>query len=206
MGRLFNPDSAFWNALTKLTDVMILSLLFIVTSIPIITVGASLTALYYNMFRLTKDTEGRIVQGYFRCFRENLKKATLLWLGCLFIAAVLAGDIWICYSLKTPAASFILAVTVVLAVVYLMILTYLFPLFSRCIADTKQIIFMAFVMSVKECVRTVFLIFITGIMVAAGVFVLAPFLILAPGVIAFSHAFIFNDIFKKYQMEVADAA
>lgn len=202
MSNIFNLESPLWNILNKITDVIILSLLFIVTSIPLVTIGASLTALYYQMFRLSENTEGNIVKGYLKSFAENFKKATPVWLACLFAGAFLAGDLLICIKMKMPAATFFMAVISVLALFYVMFITYLFPLLSRCIASTKKVVFMAFMMSVKELPRTIFLVFITGIMTAVGVFVTAPFLAVAPGVIAFSHVFIFREIFDKYDMKV----
>lgn len=205
MSSIFHLDSPLWNILNKITDVIVLSLLFIITSIPVVTAGAALTALYYQMFRLSEDTEGNIVRGYFKTFGENFKKATPAWIVCLLTGLLLAGDFYICIKMQMPAARFFMAVLLVAAVLFGMFLTYFFPLLSRCIADNKKIAFMAFMMSVKEFPRTVFMIFITGIMIAVGIFVTAPFLAVAPGVIAFSHVFIFRDIFHKYNMKVEES-
>ena len=187
--------------LNKITDTIVLSLLFIVTSIPIVTIGSSLCALYYMMFRIADDTEGHVVRGYFKAFKENFKKATPVWLVCLFIGLVLAGDIYICVRLKTEASGFVMATAGVIIILFLMIVLYLFPLLSKCIGDTRQIVFMAFMMSIKEWWRTIFMLFITAIMIAVGVFVTAPFFIVAPGVIALSHVYIFKNIFNKYGMK-----
>ncbi len=204
MSNIFHLDSPLWNILNKITDVIILSLLFLVTSVPVITAGAALTALYYQMFRLSEDTEGNVIKGYFKTFGENFKKATPAWTACLLVGGFLAGDLYICMKMQMPAAHFFMAVLSVVAVFYVMFITYFFPLLSKCIADTKKIAFMAFMMSVKELPRTVFMLFITGIMIAVGFFVTAPFLIVAPGVITFSHVFIFRDIFNKYNMKVEE--
>ena len=150
MSNIFNLDNPIWNILNKITDVIILSLLFIVTSVPVVTIGASLTALYYQMFRLSENTEGNIVRGYLKSFAENFKKATPVWIVCLIAGAFLAGDLYICIKMQMPAATFFMAVIFVIAVFYVMFVTYLFPLLSRCIADTKKIAFMAFMMSVAE--------------------------------------------------------
>ena len=52
MDTLFSPDSALMRGLTKVADVMILNLLFIATSIPVVTLGASLTALNFTAMRI----------------------------------------------------------------------------------------------------------------------------------------------------------
>lgn len=204
MSNIFNLESPLWNILNKITDIIVLSLLFVITSIPVITIGAALTSLYYQMFRLSEDTEGNIVKGYFKTFGENLKKSTPVWIVCLLAGLFLVGDFYICIKMQMPAAHFFMAVLAVVVIIYVMFLTYFFPLLSRCIADTGKIAFMAFMMSVKELPRTIFMIFITGIMIAVGIFVTAPFLVVAPGVIAFSHVFIFRDIFNKYNMKVEE--
>ncbi len=201
MGKILSIDSPLWMILNKMTDTIVLSLLFILTSIPIVTMGSSLCALYYMMFRIADNTEGHIVRGYFKAFKENFKKSTPVWLLCLFIGLVLAGDIYICVRMQTSAAGFILAAAAVIAVLYMMIVLYMFPLLSKCTGDTRQIVFMSFMMSIKEWWRTIFMLFITFIMLAVGVFVTAPFLIVAPGVIALSHVYIFRTIFTKYGMK-----
>ena len=192
MSKILSIDSPLWMILNKLTDTIVLSLLFILTS---------LCALYYMMFRIADNTEGHVVRGYFKAFKENFKKSTPVWLVCLFIGLVLVGDIYICVRMQTPAAGFILAVAGVIAVIYMMLVLYMFPMLSKCMADTRQLVFMAFMMSIKEWWRTIFMLFITFIMLAVGVFVTAPFLIVAPGVIALSHVYIFRTIFTKYGMK-----
>lgn len=206
MSKILSIDSPLWMILNKITDTIVLSLLFIVTSIPIVTIGSSLCALYYMMFRIADDTEGHVVRGYFKAFKENFKKTTPVWLVCLFIGLVLAGDIYICVRLKTEASGFVMAAAGVIIILFLMIVLYLFPLLSKCIGDTRQIVFMAFMMSIKEWWRTIFMLFITAIMIAVGVFVTAPFFIVAPGVIALSHVYIFKNIFNKYGMKADEQA
>ena len=96
MGKILSIDSPLWMILNKITDTIVLSLLFIVTSVPIVTMGSSLCALYYMMFRIADNTEGHIVRGYFKASKENFKKSTPVWLMCLLAGLVLAGDIYIC--------------------------------------------------------------------------------------------------------------
>lgn len=201
MSNILDPEGVVWNVLNKITDIIILSLLFWITSIPIFTMGASLTALYYQIFRLSENTEGNIIKGYFRSFAENFKKSTPIWILCLFLGAFLVGDFYICIRMQMPGAGFFMAVLSVFAVFYIMFVTYLFPLLSRCIANTGKIALLAFVMSIKEFPRTLFLMFITGIMIVVGLFVMAPFLAIAPGIITFSHIFIFKAIFHKYNLQ-----
>ncbi len=204
MNRIFGIEGPVWSFLGKLTDIIILSLLFVLTSLPIITIGASLSALYAMMFRLSSDTEGRIVKGYFKEFAAAFPRVTPLFLLQLLIALFLTADILITMFTEMPGGRFLMPVAMILAVVYLFFMHYFFPLFAKCDVTLKQVLLFSLMMPFKEILRTLFMVFITGVMIAAGIFVCGPFLLLAPGVIAFSHVILFRDIFKKYDMQEAE--
>ena len=89
MASIFDYDSAFMRGLEWLVDVICINVLLLVTSIPIVTVGASLTAAYDALRRL-RDGEGHIARCYFRAFRANFVQSTLLWLVYGAIGFVLA--------------------------------------------------------------------------------------------------------------------
>lgn len=52
MSNFFSPDSKLFSMLTWLADLLVLNLLFLLTSIPLVTVGTSLAALYTVVFRI----------------------------------------------------------------------------------------------------------------------------------------------------------
>ena len=82
----FNPKSAATRFLTGLANLIIVNLLFIITCIPIFTIGASLTALYRITIAILAGDNPAIFRDYFKAFRDNFLKATLLE---LFYVAVL---------------------------------------------------------------------------------------------------------------------
>ena len=60
MSKLFSLDSPFMRAMSRVADLMILNLLFLITSIPLVTIGAGLAALYTVIFRMGTDQEGGV--------------------------------------------------------------------------------------------------------------------------------------------------
>ena len=100
MSRIFDPENKFWNAIGKVADVTCMSLLWSLTSLPLVTIGAATTAFYAYTMRQVRDTEGSILSGFFGAFKQHFKKATLLWLleaaGIAFFAADLVG-VWNLY-------------------------------------------------------------------------------------------------------------
>lgn len=86
MSFFLSPDSKFMQVLSRLSDLVILNILFLLTSIPLFTLGASAAALYTAAFRMLRNKEEPLVKGYFRAFRENFRQGTALWLLFLFVA------------------------------------------------------------------------------------------------------------------------
>ena len=94
MGSIFNPDSSLMRGLGRLFDYVVLNMLTILCSIPIVTLGASVTAMYDVMGRMMRDEERGVFGDFFRAFRSNFKKATVIWLILLVIGALLGFGVY----------------------------------------------------------------------------------------------------------------
>lgn len=81
----FYMDGKFFVFVNKLTDLIILNILFIITCLPIITIGTSFTALYQTTMRIADNTESYITKNYFIYWKQNLKQGTLLWIPSLVL-------------------------------------------------------------------------------------------------------------------------
>ncbi len=207
MNSIFSPDNPVWNFIGKLVDMLLLTVLWAVCSIPVVTLGASTTALYYVMLKLAEDKEGAIFQSFFRAFKENFKQATVCWLIMLFFGLVLGGDFYICIKrMDSSAAKTLLIVFFVLAFVYGMIFTYLFPVLARCEADTKKIFLLSFMMAAKQFGWTLLMLVITAGVIALAVFVQWLFLLISAGLTAYLHALILKHIFISYGLGLPDTS
>ncbi len=83
-----NPDNRFFSFMSLLGDLILLNLLFILTSIPIITIGPSLCALYSTIKKRLNKEESYIIKDYKNAWKENAKGGICIW-AVLFI--LLAG-------------------------------------------------------------------------------------------------------------------
>lgn len=95
MGRFFSMDSLPMRFLSFLSNLIILNLLFIFTSIPIFTIGDSFTALYAVMFKIYRKEDPSIFKEYFKAFKTNFKQSTLIWIPLMFIIALLGADVYL---------------------------------------------------------------------------------------------------------------
>lgn len=95
MERLTSPDSRFFRFMSKVGDLILLNLLWIITSLPIVTIGASTTALYAVMFRVAKNEEGYLARSFLHELKKNFRQSTVIWLVLGAIALVVYMDLWI---------------------------------------------------------------------------------------------------------------
>ena len=205
MGKFFNMDSPIMRFMTKVADIMILNLLFILTSLPVITIGAAWTSLYYVSMKLVRDEEGGIVRSFFQSFRMNFRQATVFGVGTVVVYAVLIADLLILAQIDSPYAAAMNMGVLIIGVVILMILQYLFPLVAKFDASLKQTLKNACLMAVAHLPKTIlmtafvagsaFISFYNGytLPVASVVFAFIGF-----GLITFGNSAVLVKIFDLY--------
>ena len=117
--------------LGRVRDLVVLNILVLVTSIPVITAGASLTAMYYVMQKMIRGEEGYVVRQFFQSFKENLKQATVMWLPFLAVGALVLLDLRLLNVGGTaiPAVFGYLIIAAALIIFYISL--YAFPLLAR---------------------------------------------------------------------------
>ena len=131
----YNPDSLVQILLTRFADMMILNILFLVTSLPVITIGAAWTSLYYVALKILQDDKGEaisVIKSYFHSFRQNFLIATGIWILALLLGGVLFLDIRIINSMEMSGLQVILRIAVgAVVLLFLAALQFSFPMLSR---------------------------------------------------------------------------
>jgi uncharacterized membrane protein YesL len=128
--------------LTVVADVMILNFLFIVTSVPVITIGASLTALNFTAMRIGSGECVSVSADYFRSFRRNFRQATVIALVLALLIGVLAAWYAVVTTLVTdPLTQFaLLAIWYVLAFNFVAAVLFVFPYLATFEGGTREIL------------------------------------------------------------------
>ena len=139
MGRLFDTDNVVWRFLGRVADLVILNVLFLLCSIPIVTIGASWTALYSVTLKAVKNEESYIVKGFLKGFKENFKQSTIAWIALMAVGMVLLVDIRFAMGLEGTFGKVFGVTIYAISFVYLMIAMYIFPYIARFRATMKQI-------------------------------------------------------------------
>ncbi len=129
--KLFNLDSPLMQALNKMADLMWLNVLTLVCCIPIVTAGASLTAMNYMALKMARNEECYITKGFFKSFRENFKQATLIWLLLLLAFVILAGDFIILRNTEMRLGNMVQIVITAVAILISLTAMLVFPVLAR---------------------------------------------------------------------------
>ena len=135
MRDLCNTDKPLFAVLTKLTYSAYLNILWLVCSLPIVTIGASTTALFYVTLKMAEDRDDGLTRMFFKAFRENFKPATKLWLILLAVGSFLAADGLVLRRMWSENIFWTLLTAVLIgaAVLYGIVLLYTFPLLVAAI-------------------------------------------------------------------------
>lgn len=86
---LFSLEGPLGEALNKLADWMLLSLLWMICSIPLVTIGAANTALYTMTLRMVRNEEGGIIKGFLKAFKDNFLQSTFIHLFLTVLLGIL---------------------------------------------------------------------------------------------------------------------
>ena len=162
MKNLFSLDNPFMQMLSHVADFILQNLLFLLCSLPVVTMGASIAALHKVMQDVVFDADNRVCSRFFSAFKENFKQATAVWLGTLVVCAALAADaILIHLYFRGALAGILYALLIVLAVVVIGTLNYLFPLMVRYSNTVKEHVCNAVILAVCKLPRTLLLCLLT---------------------------------------------
>ena len=130
MRALFSPDSRFMRIMSRVGDLMVLNLLFLLACVPVITIGAAASALYTVCFRCGTEREGRLIRTYFRVFREDFIRSTVLWLIVLVCGGAAGLNTYVFY-LMPGALRWAFVLFAILFVLVVLTAGYIFPLVSQ---------------------------------------------------------------------------
>lgn len=169
---IFAADSTLMRILGKLADIVVLNLVFVATSLPLVTLGASLTALASTAMRIVRGQTESVAGDYLRTFRSHLKQGSLVLLVLAGLAVVLGA--W--YVVVTTLVANVLIQVVLLAVWFVLavqlVLTglFAFPYLAQFDDTTRRVLRNARLMSWRHPVASLTALTLTGLPVLITVF------------------------------------
>ncbi len=202
-----NLNSPIFDFMTTTANLILLNVVFIITCIPIITIGPAIAALYQVLMREARGEHGYLVRKYFQHFKEMFWQGTftfLLFSGILFILSY-AFVFW--YELQTTPSTMLAVCTAAFALILISTMIYVFPLMARFQNGFLQTIKNAALLGLSKIKYTLLLLGIHAALLCLLIVVpVSRVFMLVIGCSAFVYlcSYIFTKLFQTY--EQADVA
>lgn len=164
---VFSSNSLLGRFMNWVFNIVILNFLWIIFSLPIITIGASTTALYYALMKYIRRDEGYVYTNFIKSFKENFKQSTILLLITVVVGFVLWVDIRIGVFFNSntpdsPIGKILIVISMILIIIYSLICTYIFPVQAKFENKIKDNIKNALLMAIGHFGYTLLIFFFLG--------------------------------------------
>lgn len=208
MKKWFDLDSPIMVGLSRLADYVVLSFLWFVCCLPIITIGPSTTAMYYVALKLVrKEEDVKITATFFQGFKSNFKQAAIMNIISLVLGAVLLLDCYYWFFGQGTTAMLCCAAFFAMFVWLLCIMFYSYPLQAQFYNTVKQTMINAAILSMRKFPITVIVFVLNMLPIILGfmpnglpilVRTIPVWILLAPGVVAIINAKFFVKMFDPF--------
>ena len=173
MDRFFNMDNKFFTVMGRVADLIMLNVVFLICCLPIVTIGASLTALHYVTLKMARNEESYIIKSFFKSFKQNFKQATIINLIMLAGGAVLYLDLNIVSNMTGSMSQVMYILLIALGFLYLIIFLYIYPVLAKFYNSIKNTFRNALLMAIRHLPYTILMAVIT--IAPAAVFLIQSF-------------------------------
>lgn len=204
----FDLESPFMRFLDRLFNLLWLNLIVVVCSLPVVTAGASFTAMHYVLLRMKKNEEGYVFPNFMKSFKQNFAQATKIWLVLLFFGAVCGVDIYLFANEKVAMPSYFKMIIYVLTLIVVMGILFIFPVLAHYDNVTKIIVKNAYMMAIFGNLKALIMALLVALpWVAAAfvpnfIFICLMYGFTLPGFIC---AYFYDDFFLKFEQAALKA-
>ena len=154
MDKFFDSGNPVMRFLSRLVDLAILNIMTVVYALPLITAGASLTAMNYVLLHLYRRDETYVTRMFRKSFKDNLRQGIPLGLIVLFTALITAVDLWAMHASGSRLITLMMIIITVIAGFLFVAFVYMFALQSRYENSVKGTIINAFRLALGNLPRT----------------------------------------------------
>lgn len=199
MGRILDPENRFFQAVSWLSDLLGLSLLWIFLSLPLFTCGAASAALYDSVTACVLPRKSGAFARFFRVFRQSFQASvlpSLIWAALAFAAWAGGRVLFFMSAAGEAAATVELVIFCILLIIPAGVLLWQFPLFSRGVTALKELTGESFRLAMLYLLRTLIVIAGAGLAVWAVWYWWIPALI-TPVLFTSVQSWLMEPVFRK---------
>ncbi len=196
------PEGPVFDIVDKAGQLVLLSLLWLLGCVPIVTIVTSSTALYYAVMKSIRRGRGDAVKEFWHSYRENLRRGIPITLTALVLGGLVYINIRLCAGNGINVQNLLLWGNCICMAVLVMVLTYVCPVLSRFDMRVRDVWKLSFVMAIRFLPYTLVIALGTGAMVLLQIFVLPmPTVVILPGAWCLATTFLVEKALCKFMPE-----
>ena len=204
----FDTDNFLMRFCEKVLDIVTVNLLFVVSCLPIVTIGVAKISLYQTIFEVKRSRRIPVFKIYIRAFKQNLKlglQLGLLELGIFLISVV---DLSLFWGQTSLGFQFIKAICLGILIFLTLVMLASYPIAARYDLTWKEVLqkglllvsfnFVWFFLMLAIILLIMMLLYLSGFTLVLGG---SAFLLFGFGLLAFCQAGLMEKLFAKYQAD-----
>lgn len=202
---ILSNDSIFGRIFGKIGDIIFINILFIIFSLPIITIGASYSAMEYTFMKQQRESDAPLFKTFVRSFKSNFKQSTISWIIILALSIIIGADIHTFGPNGVMSFSPFYYLFIFAAIVLAFMALYIFPVISAFENKLKNLWIQSFFLAAKNvpftlmmCVLIIAPIYFT---ISSGIYFMLFFslwIVFGFGLVGYLLSIIFLHIFTPY--------
>ena len=204
----FDTDNFLMRFCVKVLDIVTVNLLFVVSCLPIVTIGVAKISLYQTIFEVKGSRRVPVFKTYMRAFKQNLKlglQLGLLELGIFLISVV---DLSLFWGQTGLGFQLIKAICLGILIFLTLVMLASYPIAARYDLTWKEVLqkalllvsfnFVWFFLMLAIILLIIMLLYLSGFTLVLGG---SAFLLFGFGLLAFCQAGLMEKLFAKYQAD-----
>lgn len=197
MSDFFKTDGPINRLADVIIGVFLTGLFTVICSIPIITIGTSLTAGYYTSVKCVRHHEGYVWKEFFKSFKLNLKPSVGMGIGYLLVALVLIIDFCYLYTRTDETGTILYYILFAVAFMYLLCFFFTFFELSRFTMKGFTLLRFAIITAFRHFITSIVNVLIFAA-AALCVYLMPWGFCLFPGLALYGCSFLMERVMKKY--------
>ncbi|HJC57965.1 MAG TPA: YesL family protein [Candidatus Eisenbergiella intestinipullorum] len=195
---MFNQDSTLMTILNKAADMVILSVLWCICSLPVVTIGAASSALYHATMKVIRLGRGYAFSTFFTSFRQNLKQTIPAVLLLLIFYAAFGTGIYLLWPQTESMFANVYIVFSLLCIFFLLTAQlHLFPLIGRFRLSRRELVTVLTRLAFGHLGKNIMLVCLLAFAVEAGIYY-PPLLFIVPAAFSLLCSFLQEPMFHKH--------
>lgn len=201
--KFFSVDSPFYRFIVKFFDIIKLNFMWLLFSLPLVTMGVSTVAAMSVALKMVDDEEGYICKSFIKAWKENWKQGTVLWLLSIVACYAVYLDFQLFEAVEGNPIMFLI-IGMVSCFIVILCLIYAYPLMARYENTLVRTIQNSYRIARKYFGRTVMLAFVLAVEYVIFQFNTTMLLLgiaVGPAIMIFTIAGISKRIFQEIEKE-----